>query len=97
MMVFSILAIFLKKYNYSLPAFLLGVILGPIIEPNFFRALAISNNDYSIFFTRPICIVLWLMCAATLLMPKLISRRTAKKGVESNGISPMIRSAEAGS
>lgn len=28
-------------------------------------------------------IVLWLMCAATLLMPKLISRRTAKKGVES--------------
>ena len=47
------------------------------------RALAISNNDYSIFFTRPICIVLWLMCAATLLMPKLISRRTAKKGVES--------------
>jgi len=83
MMVFSILAIFLKKYNYSLPAFLLGVILGPIIEPNFFRALAISNNDYSIFFTRPICIVLWLMCAATLLMPKLISRRTAKKGVES--------------
>ncbi len=83
MMVFSILAIFLKKYNYSLPAFLLGVILGPIIEPNFFRALAISDNDYSIFFTRPICIVLWLMCAATLLMPKLISRRTAKKGVES--------------
>ena len=83
MMVFSILAIFLKKYNYSLPAFLLGVILGPIIEPNFFRALAISNNDYSIFFTRPICIVLWLMCAATLLMPKLISSRTAKKGAES--------------
>ena len=83
MMVFSILAIFLKKYNYSLPAFLLGVILGPIIEPNFVRARAISNTDYSIFFTRPICIVLGLMCAATLLMPKLISRRTAKKGVES--------------
>ena len=82
MLFFSILSIFLKKYNYSLPAFLLGVILGPIIEPNFFRALAISNNDVTVFFTRPICIVLWIMCAATLLMPKLISRRTAKKGAK---------------
>lgn len=80
MLAFSILAIFLKKYNYSLPAFLLGIILGPIIEPNFFRALAISNNDPSVFFTRPICVVLWIMCAAALLMPKLISRRTKKQG-----------------
>lgn len=80
MLAFSILSIFLKRYNYSLPAFLLGVILGPIIEPNFFRALAISNNDITVFVTRPICIVLWIMCAAALLMPKLISRRSAKKG-----------------
>lgn len=79
MLTFSILSIFLKKYNYSLPAFLLGVILGPIIEPNFFRALAISDNNFSIFFTRPICIVLWIMCVAALVMPKLIARKSKKK------------------
>lgn len=79
MLAFSILSIFLKKYGYSLPAFLLGVILGPIIEPNFFRALAISNNNPAVFFTRPICAVLWIMCAAALLMPRLISRRAKKQ------------------
>lgn len=79
MLAFSILSIFLKKYDYSLPAFLLGVILGPIIEPNYFRALAISNNDLTIFITRPICIVLWVMCIATLLMPVMINRRSMKR------------------
>ena len=78
MLAFSILAIFLKKYNYSLPAFLLGVILGPIIEPNFFRALAISDNSFTIFFTRPICIVLWIMCIAALVMPKIIALKSKK-------------------
>lgn len=78
MLGFSFLSIFLKKYDYSLPAFLLGVILGPIIEPNFFRALAISNNDYTIFFTRPICVALWIMIAATLTMPRMIARRGGK-------------------
>lgn len=79
MLAFSILSMFLKKYHYSLPAFLLGVILGPIIEPNFFRALAISNNNPMTFVTRPICIVLWIMCAATLFMPGLISHRAKKQ------------------
>lgn len=79
MLAFSIVSIFLKKFDYSLPAFLLGVILGPIIEPNFFRALAISNNHFSILFTRPICIILWVMCIAALAMPKLISMKNKKK------------------
>ena len=79
MLAFSIISIFLKKFGYSLPSFLLGIILGPIIEPNFFRALAISNNNYLIFFNRPICIVLWIASIAALIMPKIINYRTKKK------------------
>ena len=79
MLAFSVLAFFLKKFHYPLPAFLLGDILGSIIEPNFFRSLSISNNDYSVFFTRPICIALWLMIAATLLMPAYINLRNARR------------------
>ena len=82
MLAFSILSIFLKKYKYSLASFLLGVILGPIIEPNFFRALAISNNDLSIFVTRPICIALWIMSIVTLFMPLIISKRAKKSIME---------------
>ncbi len=79
MLAFSILAFFLKKFSYSLPAFLLGDILGSLIEPNFFRSLAISNNNYFVFFTRPICIVLWGLIVLTLLGPTMMSRRNRRK------------------
>lgn len=75
MIAFSIIALFLKKFNYSTPAFLLGAILGSIAEPNFFRALALSNGSYSVFFTSPICIVLWVMCALTLCMPFILKKK----------------------
>lgn len=31
------------------------MILSGIIETNFRRALSISNQDFSVFFTRPVC------------------------------------------
>jgi putative tricarboxylic transport membrane protein len=37
---------------------LLGVILGPISESGFRRAMLISDGDYSTFFTRPLSLVL---------------------------------------
>ncbi|MBA7528250.1 hypothetical protein ES705_20433 [subsurface metagenome] len=41
--------------KYPMPPILLGVILGPISECGFRRALMISHGDWTIFFTRPIC------------------------------------------
>lgn len=78
MVFFSLISIFMRKFGYSMPAFLLGIILGPIIEPNFWRALAITNNNYSIFFTRPICIFLWILIVVTLLVPRFMEARQKK-------------------
>src|SRR5699024_11138110 len=44
---------FLKKVDYSFPAFVLGFVLSPIIEENFRRSLIMSEGSYSIYFTRP--------------------------------------------
>ena len=48
--------------EYMLPAtknklapLLLAMILSGIIETNFRRALSISNQNFSVFFTRPVC------------------------------------------
>ena len=79
MLFFSVLAYFLKIFEYSLPAFLLGDILGTIIEPNFFRSIALANGNYSIFFVRPICIALWIMIAITLIVPGYLNHRNAAR------------------
>jgi putative tricarboxylic transport membrane protein len=52
----------------------LGLILGPLAEQQFRRALAISQGDYSVFMTRPISAAL-LVCAALVLLAPLLFRR----------------------
>ncbi len=52
---------FLTLAKYPMPAILLGAILGPIAERGFRRALMISHGEWSIFFTRPICIVMIIL------------------------------------
>ena len=46
---------------------LLGIILGATVETNFRRAMVISNGSYSIFVTKPICLVFLLISIASIL------------------------------
>ncbi|MDL5360745.1 tripartite tricarboxylate transporter permease [Halalkalicoccus sp. NIPERK01] len=59
----GLLGYYMVKYNYSVIAFVLGIVLGPIAEENFFRSLQISGGDYGIFFDpidRPLSFLLTL-------------------------------------
>ena len=66
---------------FDLGAVVLGLILGHITEEGFGGALAISNGSPAIFFTRPICIVLWV-CIALLLLSAIRAKKKAKKTVD---------------
>lgn len=53
------LGYFMDRAGFSLGAVVLGLILGPIAELGFGQSLIISDGSPIIFFTRPICIILW--------------------------------------
>jgi putative tricarboxylic transport membrane protein len=58
--------------------FLLGFVLGPMVEEHFRRAMLISQGDASVFFTRPISAGLMLLAlglAATMVVPTLLGWR----------------------
>ncbi|WP_298029438.1 tripartite tricarboxylate transporter permease [uncultured Dysosmobacter sp.] len=74
----GIAAYFLSKLNVPTVPFILGFILGPTIESNFRKALIMSNNDLSIFVTRPICIVLIILTIVMLVGAKFMNRAGAK-------------------
>ena len=57
LLLFGVVGYFLKKFDFSLAAFVLGVILGPLTEVNLRRAVS-TDADLSLFFTRPISGVL---------------------------------------
>ena len=52
-----------------------GLILGPLAEQQFRRALAISQGDYTVFLVRPISAVLLASAAAVVVAPLLFGRR----------------------
>jgi putative tricarboxylic transport membrane protein len=56
----------------------LGLILGPLSEQHFRRAVAISEGDLSVFVTRPIAAVLLAAAALMLLAPLVMKRWTRR-------------------
>ncbi|HLL39312.1 MAG TPA: tripartite tricarboxylate transporter permease, partial [Rubrobacteraceae bacterium] len=49
----GILGFFMRRYDFPVGPVILGVILGPLMEAQFRRALSISQGDLSVFVTRP--------------------------------------------
>lgn len=76
-----------RKTGYEVTAILVGVIMGPLFEQYLLRSLRVGQGDLTVLFSSTLGNVLWLLVAATLLLPWLRSRR--KGGV-------LARSAEAG-
>jgi len=56
--VVGVVAFFLAKLHFSFPSFLMAFVLGEMIETSFRRSLTLSRGSYSIFFTRPVSMVL---------------------------------------
>ena len=60
---------FMDMYNYSLVAFLLGLILGPIAEENLYRSLQLSGGSFDIFVAGPLRIALVAITVIVLVGP----------------------------
>jgi len=57
------------KYNYSVIALMMGLILGPIIEENVHRAFSLSGGELSIFVQTPVALLLSCAIVISLLLP----------------------------
>jgi len=71
MLFFGILGYFLQKVDFSVSPTVLGLILGPMAEANFRRALLMSEGSYSIFFESIIAWVFVALIIFTLVVPYL--------------------------
>ena len=72
MVVFGVVGFVLQRYGYPVAPIVLGLILGPMLETHFRRALIVSRGDYGIFLQRPIAAAL-LAVAAIYLLPPIVA------------------------
>src|SRR5688572_3465882 len=79
MVAFGVLGFFMEMLRVPLAPLILGMILGPMVEENLRVGLINSRGSWTPFFTRPICVVILVMLAATAFVPwvmRLMSRKT---------------------
>ena len=76
--IFGLLGYLMFKVKIPLAPMILGVILGPMAETNFRRAL-MTDPDLTLFLTRPISLAFILMAVASLVYPLYKNYRTNKK------------------
>jgi len=69
LLLLGLLGFLLRRYDFPLAPVVLGAVLGPLIEQEFRRSLAISVSDYSVFFTRPLALVLMMLVMMSFLVP----------------------------
>ncbi|MGG2482484.1 tripartite tricarboxylate transporter permease [Brevibacillus borstelensis] len=69
MAVAGVIGFFMQKHDFPASPIVLALILGPMAESQFRRALALSSGSYDIFYTRPIPLILLLLSVITLLTP----------------------------
>jgi putative tricarboxylic transport membrane protein len=61
MIVFGLLGFILREMEYPMAPLVLGIILGDILDKNLRRSLVLSNGSLVPFFTRPICLAIFLV------------------------------------
>jgi putative tricarboxylic transport membrane protein len=71
MIVCGVIGYGLRKIDLPLAPLVLGLILGPFIEKSLRTSLEMSGGDFSIFYTRPICLGL-LLAAVVVLVGSLL-------------------------
>ena len=82
MLAFGIIGYFLNKVNISASPAVLGLILGPMAESHFRRALLMSRGSYGTFFSTSITWLFLTFIAVSLAVP-MWQRRAARKRARS--------------
>jgi putative tricarboxylic transport membrane protein len=78
---FGFIGYLFDRFRFPIAPMVLGVILGPLAEEAFMSSMISFQNDWTVFFTRPISGTLMALVILTLLLPfygQLRGRRAAR-------------------
>ncbi len=77
--VFGVLGYVARRTGYHVAAILIGVILGPLLETYFLRALKESGGDVMVLFSSTLGNILWVGLVASLVLPVVFDIRRERR------------------
>jgi putative tricarboxylic transport membrane protein len=79
--IIGLVGFLMRRYDIPVAPVIVGMILGPLAESQFRRALSISQGDLSVFVTQPISAAVLLVAALTLIVPPVWRRVSARRAM----------------
>jgi putative tricarboxylic transport membrane protein len=79
--VFGLLGFAMRRWDIPVGPAVIGLILGPLAETQFRRALAISQGDPSVFLTQPISATFLAITAVLLIAPAILRYRKRRRPI----------------
>ena len=79
----GVLGFFMRKLDFPIAPTILGAILATEMERQFRRAMVSSNDDLSVFWTRPVTVVILVLAVAAFALPhvpRLMARARGGRG-----------------
>ncbi len=82
---FGVIGYVARKTGYHVAAILIGVILGPLLEMYFLRALKMSQGDIMVIFSSNLGNILWACLILSIGFPYLLEYRRKRRRMASAG------------
>lgn len=79
---FGVVGYLMRKLDFPLAPVVLGLVLGPLMEKNLRRAMALSGGDAGVLFDSPIALTLWALALCSLAAPFVLRRWTRSVAAE---------------
>lgn len=80
MFVLGLVSFAMRKYNFPIAPVILGVVLGPLLETQFRRALQLAGGDYGTFFSRTGSLIILLIAALLFFGPYIMAWIARRRG-----------------
>jgi putative tricarboxylic transport membrane protein len=77
-LIFAVIGWLFKRYNYSVPATVIGILLGGMAESSMLHTLQISGGQFSYVFDRPITLAIIVLLVVSLFGSKLMDLLTKR-------------------
>jgi putative tricarboxylic transport membrane protein len=74
LLIVGVIGFLMRRHDFPVAPCIIGLILGPLAEAQFRRALMISQGDPSVFVSHPLSAVLLALAAAVLVLPVIFRR-----------------------
>ncbi|WP_407308043.1 tripartite tricarboxylate transporter permease [Desulfosporosinus sp. SB140] len=84
-LVFGLLGLIMRHRDYPLPALLMGLVLGPIIEKNFSLAMSSTGGNPIQFLIRPITLIILALAVIMMYLSVKVQRQMRKATINQLG------------